>query len=292
MQGSSETETAHDAASAAVEGDVERRRDIAPRKSEQAAAPAPSETNPDVGATVLAEAEALVEQRRFADAARVLDSLQRLRPDDPSVLALTAVANAHHGRNRTKVRSALSQLSTDFGELAITWRTVSDVSLARFQFDPAQKAARTSVQIAPDNVDNWNSLAAAYAGHGWFKEADECLSQATRLNSADHQHAPSGDQALTFGQWQVGRAVNHWAITKTYVALLAVLGFLYMGLLGLALALSVPMLLREIRVRQAPEPFRSLADHAWRTEHRLRVANAAVVLGVLIAWLVVFSITR
>ena len=81
-------------------------------------------------------------------------------------------------------------------------------------------------------------------------------------------------------------------IATDIIRAIAVLGFLYMGLLGLALALSAPMLLREVRVRQVPEPFRSLADHAWRTEHRLRIANAMIVLGVLIAWVVVFSITR
>ncbi len=291
MQGSSEIEAAHGAAPGVAEEDVERRRDIPSRETEKAAAPAPSTTNADVGATVLAEAEALVEQRRFADAVRVLESLQRLRPDDPNVLALTAVANAHHRRNRNRVQAALARLSEDFGQLAITWRTVSDVSLARFQFDPAQRAARTSVQLGPQNVSNWHSLAAAYAGHGWFEEAGECLSEAARLDSAgpgpsDHEHA------LTFGQWQVGRAVNHWAMTKTYVVLLAVLGFAYMGLLGLALALSAPMLFREIRIRRVPEPIRTLANHAWRTEHRLRIANAMIVLGVLITWVVVFSITR
>ncbi len=289
MQGSSETELARHAISETVEGDVKQRRDIPHREAERAAAPAPSQTQADVGATVLAEAEDLVEQRRFADAARVLESVQRLRPDDPNVLALTAVANAHHARNRTQVRAALKRLSEEFGELAVTWRTVSNVSLARFQFESAQRAARTSVHLAPESVRSWNSLAAAYAGHGWFEEAAKCLSEATQLDPGSINH---NDATLSFGQWQVGRAVNYWAITKTYVGFVAIIGFLYIGLLGLALALSLPMLLREIRVRQAPEPFRSLADRVWRTEHKLRIVNALSVFGVLIAWVVVFSITR
>jgi tetratricopeptide (TPR) repeat protein len=269
--------------------DVERRRDIPQGQVEDAAAPASLHAQPDVGVTVLAEATELFEQRRFADAARVLESLERLRPDDPNVLALIAVANAHHGRNRTKVRTAVKRLSEDFGDSSITWRTVSNVALARFHFDPAQKAARTSVQLGPNGARNWQSLAAAYAGHGWFDEAADCLSQASQL---DQGGQTTGESTLDFSQWQVGRAVNHWAITRTYVALLAFLGLLSMGLLGLALALSVPMLLREIRVRQVPEPFRTLADQAWRTEHKLRIANALVVLVVLTGWVVVFSIAR
>jgi tetratricopeptide (TPR) repeat protein len=291
VQGSSETETAHDAIPAVADGDVERRRDIPVREAEKAAVPAPADGGSEIGATLLAEATSLVDLRRFADAARVLESLQRLRSGDPEVLALVAVANAHHRRNRTTVRAALAQLSEQFGAQAITWRTVSDVSMARFHFESAQRAARTSVQLGPKNERNWYSLAAAYAGHGWFDEASECMSEATRLESVHDRRSDSGD-SLSFGQWQVGRAVNHWAITKTYVAVVAILGFLYMGLLGLAVALSAPMLLREIRVRRVPEPFRSLADHAWRTEHRLRIANAVVVMVVLIAWVVLFSITR
>ncbi len=288
MQGSSDTELARDAISGTARGGCRAAARHPPGQDEDAAAPAPSHTQSDVGVTVLAEATELLEQRRFADAARVLEALERLRPDDPNVLALTAVANAHHGRNRTKVRTSVKRLSEEFGDLAVTWRTVSNVALARFHFDPAQKAARTSVQLGPHGAGNWHSLAAAYAGHGWFDEAGECLSEATRLD----QGAETTEPTLDFWQWQVGRAVNHWAITRTYVALLAFLGLLSMGLLGLALALSVPMLLREIRVRQVPEPFRTLADQAWRTEHKLRVANAVVVLVVLIAWVVVFSITR
>jgi tetratricopeptide (TPR) repeat protein len=184
------------------------------------------------------------------------------------------------------VRESLRRLSEDFADASVTWRTVSDVALARFQFDPAQKAARTSVQLAPGNQRNWFSLAAAYAGNGWFDEATRCLDEAKKLNR--RSFATSREQS--FGQWQVGRAVNHWAMTRTYVLLAGVVGFLYFGLLGVAVAMSAPMLLREIRVRQLPDNLRQLADTAWQAEHKLRILNAVAVLSVLAAWGLVFSI--
>ncbi len=253
------------------------------------AAEAGSAASADVGDTIVSEARELVSQRRFAEAARVLESAQRLRPDDPHVMAMVALVHAHRGRRRQPVRDALARLSTDFGSQSVTWRAVADVALARFQFDPAQQAARTAVQMAPRSTRNWHTLAAAYAGNGWFDEANECLSEARQI---DPVGVLPGNGPLDLGQWQIGRAVNHWALSRTYIAMVSVLAFVYLGLLGLALALSTPMLVREIRVRRLPEPFQTLADLAWRDEHRLRILNAIVVMGVLVAWVVVFSITR
>jgi len=284
-------------------GDASETTSIERRRPEPAGSVEPNETavsaadetqaevdTPDVGASVLAEAQELVDQRRFGDAARVLESVERLRPNDPTVLSLIAVTHAYHGRNRARVRDALARLSGEFGSLALTWRTVSDVSAARFHFDPAQTAARTAVQMSPRSVRNWHALAGAYVGNGWFDEAAECMNEARRIDPLGSHH--TGSTSLSFGQWQVGRAVNHWALSRTYVAALSFLAFLWLGLLGLALALSTPMLIREVRVRQLSEPFRTLADLAWRDEHRLRILNAVAVMGVLVSWIVVFSITR
>ncbi len=289
MQGSTDTELSAQTAEEIVASTSERRRDVPVAETAPQTDFDTVEVTPDVGATVLAEAKDLFEQRRFADAARVLESAERLRPNDPEVLALTAVANANSGKNRPKVRAALKRLSEDFGAHAITWRTVSDVAIARFQYDPAQKAARTAVQMAPRSVSGWHSLAASYAGHGWYDEAAECLAEADRIDPSGHYRA-NNPTALTFGEWQIGRSVNYWALTRGYIALAAVLAFVYIGLLGVALTLSAPMLLREVRVRRLPEPFRSLADKAWQTEHRLRIFNAVAVLSVLILWVVLFSI--
>ncbi|NNF55572.1 MAG: hypothetical protein HKN03_14150, partial [Acidimicrobiales bacterium] len=248
-------------------------------------------TTNDVGATILEEARALLAGRRFRDAARVLESVERLRPDDPETLSLIAVAHANLGRNRKLVSDALRRLSDEFGDRSLTWRTVSEVALARFQFDPAQQAARTSVQMAPRSVRNWHALAASYAGNGWFSESEACIAEATRIDPVGQYEMGTSD-VIGFGQWQVGRAVNYWAMTRTYVAIVAMLGFLWFGLLGLAIALSTPMLVREIRVRTAPEPFRTLADLVWRAEHRIRLLNATVVGAVLLLWLLLFTIVR
>lgn len=245
----------------------------------------------DVGVTILAEAQALLAGRRFRDAARVLESLERLRPNDPETLSLIAVTHAHLGRNRKLVRDTLRRLSNEFGDRSLTWRTVGEVALARFQFDPAQLAARTSVQMAPRSVKNWHTLAAAYAGNGWFSESEACIAEATKIDPVGQYELGEND-VIGFGQWQVGRAVNYWAMTRTYVAGAALLGFLLFGLLGLAVALSTPMLIREVRVRTAPEPFRTLADLVWRAEHRLRILNATVVSAVLLLWLLLFTIVQ
>jgi hypothetical protein len=52
------------------------------------------------------------------------------------------------------------------------------------------------------------------------------------------------------------------------------------------------MLVREIRVRAAPEPFRTLADLVWQSEHRLRLLVTAAVSSVLLLWLVLVIVTR
>ncbi len=291
MQGSTETDLQAQTAEEILASKTDRRREV---PVEETPAPAKNvfetvHTTPDVGASVVEEARSLFEQRRFSDAARVLESAERLRPDDPEVLALSAVANANAGKNRPKVRAALRRLSEDFGTNPLTWRTVSDVALARFQFDPAQKAARTAVQMSPRSSAGWHSLAAAYAGHGWYDEANECLTQA-HLIDPQSEYRANDPTPLTFGQWQIGRSVNYWALTRTYLALAAVVAFVYIGLLGVALALSAPMLMREVRVRRLSEPFQSLAQREWQSEHKLRIANALAVMGVLILWVLLFSI--
>lgn len=275
---------------------VDRRRPEPEPVAVAAASPAPAvpvdpeQAPDDVGRSLVAEARDLIDARRFAEATRVLDSAGRLRPDDPEVLALSAVAHAHRGRHRKLVRTGLARLSADFGERSGTWLAVGEVAMARFQFDPAQVAIRTAVQLDPRNVEGWRALAAAYAGHGWFDEAQRCLDEALVLDPVGA--GSSGDDPVGFGHWQIGRAVNYWALTRTYVAALAVLGLVVFGLLGLALALSSPMLIREIRVRRAPEPFRTLADLVWRDQHRLRLVNAVAVSGVLLLWLALFTLAR
>lgn len=295
MQGSSpDAEVGRDdGVVAEPEAPIDRRRPepavIEPTtRSPSPVIPEPGEAPDDVGLAVLSEARDLVTARRFSEAARVLDSLRRLRPDDPDVLALSALAEAHRARNRRQVRSWLSRLSTEFGDRAIAWRTVGEVAMARFQFDPAQPALRTAVQLDPSDVAGWHALAAAYAGHGWFDEAQSCLDEARRLDPVGERSAG----AIGFGQWQIGRAVNYWALTRTYAIALSLIGLLVFGLLGLALALSSPMLIREVRVRRAPEPFRALADLAWRHEHRLRLLNALAVAAVLLLWLGLFTLAQ
>lgn len=244
----------------------------------------------DVGQSLVAEGRELIHARRFADAIRVLESAARLRPDDPEVLTLSAVAHAYRGKHRKQVRGWLARLSSEFGDRSPTWRAVGEVAMARFHFDPAQVALRTAVQLDPRDVEGWQALAAAYAGHGWFDEAQRCLDEAIRIDPVGNDAA--GHDPIGFGHWQVGRAVNYWALTKTHVAAVAAAGLLVFGLLGLALALSSPMLIREIRVRRAPEPFQTLADLVWRDEHRLRLLNAITVSGVLLLWLALFTLAR
>lgn len=284
----------HDTTSAtAEESSIERRRPEPPHVERSDAQPvdvAPAEPV-EVGGTVLDETRRLVAARRFVDAARVLDSLHRLRPDDPEVIALEAVTHAHIGRHRNRVKTLLHRLSADFPDRSITWRTVSLVSMARFQFGPAQKAARTAVHLGPNSVANWHTLAAAYAGNGWFDEAAVCLEEATKLDPIGSD-ADGRDEPIGFGPWQIGRAVNYWALTRSYLAALAIVGTMLFGLLGLAVALSSPMLIREVRIRAAPEPFRTLADLVWRSEHRLRLLVTASVSAVLLVWVVLIIATR
>ncbi len=100
------------------------------------------------------------------------------------------------------------------------------------------------------------------------------------------------DGMVSFSEWQVGRAVNSWAMSRTPALVVAVVGFMFFGMLGLALAASTPFIAREIRVMRLDEQWREMAERAWRTEHSLRIKHALITLLMIALWVASLAITN
>ena len=144
----------------------------------------------------------------------------------------------------------------------------------RGRWRDADLAARRSVEEDPSGPSGWVTLAATFAGRGWFDQADQCLGEADRLG-ADPRAA----------RVQVGRAVNRWALEHTPITLVALVGLLLgFGPLAVAAAVSVPFLVRERRIRRLPEPWRALAQQAWAGQGALRYPSAVIVLLLVGVW--------
>lgn len=89
---------------------------------------------------------------------------------------------------------------------------------------------------------------------------------------------------ISFAEWQVGRAINAWAMNRTGAWIVVAVGVVYFGVLGLAIAACTPFVIRELRVMRLDRQWRDMAEAAWRTEHKLRVGHALLTLALLVAW--------
>ena len=73
-------------------------------------------------------------------------------------------------------------------------------------------------------------------------------------------------------------------MSKTLATVAGVFMFLVIGLLALAVAITVPFLMREFRMTQLDDRFAVLANDAWSDERWLRLAHAGGVLLTVILW--------
>lgn len=243
----------------------------------------PATPTTEAGQSIVDEALALLDQRKWKQALTVAASAKRLRPNDIVVDVIMATAAAYC---RTDDGDHVARLRdrSEFGDMpdeqsARAWLGLASVALANGHYSAADEAARRSIELDGDNPDAWWHLAASYAGLGWFDEADQCIEAADRL----------GDARL-LSEWQVGRAANDWSMDRAPTAIITIIAVLFLGLLGIAVGITTPFLTREVRVSRLDDRMKTLAALAWRDRTIFRLANAVAVLVVVIAWITFLSL--
>lgn len=246
-------------------------------------------TSPAAGATLKAEAVSLIAQRNWRQAERVARSARNLRPDDIEVDGLLAIATANRPWNRT-AKAEITRLNERIAngrdlsrrEKAAGLTAMSAALLARNDLRGADTAARQATTLAPEEPGPWWQLASSYAGLGWFDEADQCLTTAT---------AKAGGRATPpVVRWQVGHAINRWAMTKTPALWIGVIGWLFMGLLGLAFAITTPFVAREFRTARLEGDLGLFADETWRAQHWTRVLGGLAVFAIVATWVIALTL--
>ena len=93
---------------------------------------------------------------------------------------------------------------------------------------------------------------------------------------------------------RIGRAVNEWSLRQTHATTIAVVGVILLNLLGLAIALTVPFLVRSARIARIAridEPFAIAAKQDWLGRHGLRLGRALAVLVLVVTWLALTAAT-
>lgn len=182
----------------------------------------------------------------------------------------TRVHQCSGARERTEPSSVLGADGVVLGADGLVRRATR--CLERGRWAQADAAARQALDVEPDNAGAWSCLAAAFAGTGWLDEADWCWTQA-------REQDPAADEAV------MGRAVNRWALERTPVAVAAVVGLaIGLGVLAFAVALTVPFLTREVRIRRLPATWRARAEAAWPGQGGLRYPAAVTVLLLVALW--------
>lgn len=241
--------------------------------------------DPDgAGQALVAEARTLVLDRQWKSSLTVLQSARRLRPTDAELDELVVVAAAH-AKDDQELDAATYRLTSNHRGSASTWNALAASCLAGHDFDQADRYARQALAIEPNSITAWNTLAASYAGLGWFEESQECLAKTAQLSTGEPSLSP-------LERWQVGRSVNRWALTRTYTVFLIPILALVLGLLSVAFVLTAPLVVRELRVASLDEELKELADEAWATEHRMRILRGVGVLVVVVAWLLLVGFTN
>ena len=250
---------------------------VAPDTKNQSYAPSPSrviktevsKTSVEPGAALLAEAEGLMFDRQWRRATKVLGAAQSLGCESPRFHELMAVA-ANHAGKKQQAQAALQYLRNRESHTPSSAIALARVALTNRQFGSADTMARQALAADPYSTPAWYHLAASFCALGWFDEAARCI-----------ESAP-GEPDDPNDRWYLGRAINHWAMSRTQTLLVAVIAVLLFGTIGIAVGLAVPFVTREVRIAGLPESMRRLATDEWRTEHRLRITIALAVLAVVV----------
>ncbi len=223
------------------------------------------------GAALMSEARACMATGQWKQAVTVLESARQIRNHDHDADALLALAATYAGDKATAEASVARLRQIDApgtNQLA----ALAQVALAREDFISGDILSRRAVEIDDTNGDAWAALSASYAGLGWFDDAETCLERSDSLGRSPHT------------ELVIGRAVNNWAMTRTFALVISAILFVFIGILALAVGVTIPFIARELRVAQLPTRFAAAADTAWRKQTRLRLMHCSAVAGILLAW--------
>ena len=228
------------------------------------------------GAGLITEAELAVDERRWRDALRVLEAIDSIGASSVHTDALVAISATHLSKSRM-ANEAIGRIRASTPTIE-THRSLAAISLARHEFLTADSELREVIRLADqqdekdETATDWAHFAAVYAGLGWFDQATECLDRSETLGAtANHQ-------------WMIGRSINHWGMSKTWALAIAALLFYPLGILAVAVGMTVPFMVRELRLTQVDERMATLASDAWADERWLRVAHASGVLLTVVLW--------
>jgi tetratricopeptide (TPR) repeat protein len=240
---------------------------------------APLETEPEAGAGsgFLDEARNLMAEHRWSEACRMLEAARAVHPSIETHRLLARAAT--HANERKLADVAIAALRSDPDPDAATLTALADVAIARGSYQAADLLARQAVELDAHQADAWTSLSASYAALGWFDEAGQCLDRA-------HALGVSHDR-----RWFIGRAVNRWSLTRTWAPLAAGLLIPFLGLLALAIGLTIPFIVREVRLTRLDDRFADLAADAWASELRLRVTHGISVFAIVALWILLLPLS-
>lgn len=265
------------------------------------AVPAAPRAGSEAGIALKEESIAHLHSRRWKDAIRVSLAAQTLRSNDVDLHAVIAIAGAHANKNGISEQAveALGFIIRDTNrpdqDRASGLLAVSAVRLAQGRYNEADTEARKALAFDSEHEASWWHLTASFAGLGWFEQAGECvdLAQAKASTPFDGE-APdiSTPASMPFDEWQVGKAINAWAMARTHMLVVTLFGFYLFGLLGLAVASSTPFVMRELRVMRLDRRWKDMAERAWQTEHRVRITHALITLTLLALWVLSLAYTR
>lgn len=229
------------------------------------------------GNVLLAEARMLMAGRQWKAALALVETYRALGAEqaasqEADELLVVAAAYARKKRIRDDALARLSSSAPD----ARAWEAIAASQLAVNKLLDADRSARQALELAPESPAAWGALATSYAGLGWFDESADCL---------DQSETHGGMSPLS--RWQLGRSVNRWAMGRNHAPLIALLATMLIGnvFLGLAVAVTTPLAVREVRARRLEPRFKTNAEETWVTQRSLRIAYASVVLALISVWL-------
>lgn len=248
---------------------------LVPTRPTSKTPPPPPPPAPQAGAGLIVEADVAIDERRWRDALRILDAIDAIGASSVHTDGLVAIACTHLHKTR-RANEAIGRIRAST-QTAATHRSLASIAVARSEFLTADSEQRAGIDQAIEDgesisTDDWAHLAAIYAGLGWFDDAEECFDRIEASELTD-QH-----------RWLVGRSINHWALSKTWAIAIAALLFYPLGLLAIAVGMTVPFMVREFRLTQIDGTMAALASSAWEGERWLRISHAAGVLSTVVLW--------
>lgn len=226
---------------------------------------------PDPTVALLSEAKTLTANREWKRALRLLEDLPTTGTRSVESDQLVAVA-ATYARKRKRASKAVQRLRSDTNPSNETRNALAAVAIANRDFLTADRLAREAVESDKYDAGAWANLAAGYAGLGWFDQAEDCLEQADKLGVDPDHH------------WFIGKSVNSWALTRTGAAIASAILFVFVGFLAIAIGITIPFIVREVRLTRLSDRMASVAAEQWRSEMKLRVAHGMTVVVMLILW--------